>query len=105
MRAEVDSMARTVATHLGEQGIRGRTVTLKIRLAPFRTFTRSRTLPEATADPDAVAAAAVALFEAFERDAPVRLLGVGVSNLARTTSGPAPTSPSRDGAARRGPSS
>ena len=67
--------------HLGKQGIAGRTVTLKIRLAPFRTFTRSRTLPEATSDPEAVAAAGRALFDAFERDAPVRLLGVGVSNL------------------------
>ena len=93
MREAVESMARTVAEHLGEQGIRGRTVTLKIRLAPFRTFTRSRTLPEPTAEPEAVAAAALGLFEAFERDAPVRLLGVGMSNLehpARNEPGPAP---------------
>lgn len=103
MRSEVDSMARTVATHLGEQGIRGRTVTLKIRLAPFRTFTRSRTLPEATSDPDAVAASAMGLFEAFERDAPVRLLGVGVSNLTRTTSGPAPDRPTQVEAEGTGP--
>jgi DNA polymerase-4 len=67
-------------------------VTLKIRLAPFRTFTRSRTLPEPTADPDAVAASAQSLFDAFERDAPVRLLGVGVSNLVRAADGvPTPT--------------
>ena len=32
-------------------------------------------------DPEAIAAAGRALFDAFERDAPVRLLGVGVSNL------------------------
>jgi DNA polymerase-4 len=83
LRREVAEMARAVAKHLGKQGISGRTVTLKIRLAPFRTFTRSRTLPEPTADADAVATAAQALFDAFERDAPVRLLGVGVSNLAR----------------------
>ena len=85
-------MARTVAEHLGGQGIRGRTVTLKIRLAPFRTFTRSRTLPEPTADPDAVAPAAQELFDAFERDAAVRLLGVGMSNLVRDgeREGPAP---------------
>ena len=81
MRREITAMGRAVAEHLGGQGIAGRTVTLKIRLAPFRTFTRSRTLPEATADPEAVAAAGRALFDAFERDAPVRLLGVGVSNL------------------------
>jgi DNA polymerase-4 len=97
MRAEIDAMARTVATHLGEQGIRGRTVTLKIRLAPFRTFTRSRTLPDPTDDPGEVAAAALALFEAFERDAPVRLLGVGVSNLTRTEAGPAPPRPEAKG--------
>jgi DNA polymerase-4 len=83
MRREVAAMATAVATHLGGQGIRGRTVTLKVRLAPFRTFTRSRTLPEPTNDPSVVAATARALFDAFERDAPVRLLGVGVSNLIR----------------------
>jgi DNA polymerase IV len=103
MRAEVDAMARTVATHLGEQGIRGRTVTLKIRLAPFRTFTRSRTLPEATCEPDVVAAAAGALFAAFERDAPVRLLGVGVSNLTREGEATAAPAPGRDEATGAGP--
>ena len=89
MREEVATMAREVAEHLAEQRISGRTVTLKIRLAPFRTFTRSRTLPEPTAEVGRVAAAALALFEAFERDAPVRLLGVGVSNLRRDDEGPA----------------
>jgi DNA polymerase IV len=96
MREAVDSMARTVAEHLGKQSIRGRTVTLKIRLAPFRTFTRSRTLPEPTADPTAVSEAALGLFDAFARDAPVRLLGVGVSNLehpARNEPGPPPDRP------------
>lgn len=81
MRETIDSMARAVASHLGEQDITGRTVTLKIRLAPFRTFTRSRSLERATADPELVAATARELFDRFERDAPVRLLGVGVSNL------------------------
>ena len=90
MRAEIDSMARAVARHLDEQGIRGRTVTLKIRLAPFRTFTRSRTVPEPTSDEDRVSEAATELFDAFERDAPVRLLGVGVSNLVREGSEPEP---------------
>lgn len=99
MRESVREMALRVAEHLGEQGIGGRTVTLKIRLAPFRTFTRSRTLAEATTEPAAVEAAALGLFDAFDRDAPVRLLGVGVSNLthpgreaeseATTQSGPA----------------
>ena len=98
MGEAVDTMAREVAAHLREQGIKGRTVTLKIRLAPFRTFTRSRTLAGATDDDDAVAVAALELLAAFERDAPVRLLGVGVSNLLRNEPGPAPPRPEAEGA-------
>lgn len=98
MRGTIEDMARRVADHLGEQGISGRTVTLKIRLAPFRTFTRSRTLEQATADPGLVAATALELFELFERDAAVRLLGVGLSGLehpdrepaSQNEAGPAP---------------
>ncbi len=98
MRDALARMAHEVAEHLRQQGISGRTVTMKIRLAPFRTFTRSRTLPEPTADGETVAAAALELFAAFERDAPVRLLGVGVSNLHRENEpGPAPSRPEAEG--------
>ena len=104
MREAVGKMAREVAEHLGGQDITGRTVTMKIRLAPFRTFTRSRTLAAPTADPAVVAAAALELLEAFERDAPVRLLGVGVSNLVRAGEDPAPADrPSAGTAAGTGP--
>ena len=98
MRQEVVKMARTVAEHLGKQEIRGRTVTLKIRLTPFRTFTRSRTLAEPTADPGDVADSALALFDAFERNAPVRLLGVGMSNLVRAGGDGDEVGPAPDGA-------
>jgi nucleotidyltransferase/DNA polymerase involved in DNA repair len=56
-------------------------VTLKIRLRPFRTYTRSRTLDEPTADGETVRNVALELLAAFERDAPVRLIGVGVAGL------------------------
>jgi DNA polymerase-4 len=98
MRESLVRMAHEVAEHLRQQGIRGRTVTMKIRLAPFRTFTRSRTLPEPTHDGEEVAAAALGLFAAFERDAAVRLIGVGVSNLVRNEMGPAPGGPEAEGA-------
>ncbi len=81
MREAIERMARQVAEHLGQQSIKGRTVTLKIRLTPFRTFTRARSLQEHTTDPELIAATALAIFDGFERDAPVRLLGVGISNL------------------------
>jgi DNA polymerase-4 len=74
----VDSVCRGLAA----EGRAGRTVTLKIRLRPFRTHTRSRTIAEPTRDPGVVGAVCRELLAAFELDAPVRLLGVGVSGLA-----------------------
>ena len=59
----------------------GRTVTLKIRLRPFRTHTRSRTLPEPTRRPEVVLGVARELLTRFDPTDPVRLLGVGVSGL------------------------
>ena len=56
-------------------------MTLKIRLRPFRTHTRSRTIGEPTRDPERVRSVARQLLADFELDAPVRLLGVGVAGL------------------------
>jgi DNA polymerase-4 len=77
----LDRLLDQLCERLGRSDYRGRTVTLKIRLAPFRTFTRSRTLGEPTNDRGLVGSTAHELLERFERDAPVRLLGVGVANL------------------------
>jgi DNA polymerase IV len=83
LRETLDRLAGQVAERLTRDRCAGRTVTLKIRLRPFRTHTRSRTLPEATGDPAAIRAVARELLDAFELDAPVRLLGVGVAGLSR----------------------
>jgi nucleotidyltransferase/DNA polymerase involved in DNA repair len=56
-------------------------VTLKIRLRPFRTHTRSRTIERPTRDPERVRSVAGELLAEFELDAPVRLLGIGVGGL------------------------
>ena len=77
----LDRLADSLCERMGRNGYRGRTVTLKIRLRPFRTFTRSRTLPSPTADRELIRGTAHELLDAFERDAPVRLLGVGLSGL------------------------
>jgi DNA polymerase-4 len=82
LAATLDRLARSVCEGLGKGGYRGRTVTMKIRLRPFRTFTRSRTLPSPTRDPETVSSVARELLERFEMDAPVRLIGVGVAGLA-----------------------
>ena len=56
-------------------------MTLKIRLRPFRTYTRSRTLESPTGDADVVTPIAHELLGRVELDTPVRLLGVGLSGL------------------------
>jgi DNA polymerase IV len=78
----VDRLARSVCESLASHERRGRTVTLKIRLRPFKTYTRSRTLPEHTCDPETVAGVARELLERFDPEKPVRLVGVGVAGLA-----------------------
>ncbi len=90
LRQTVDRLARSVCKSLGSNRRHGRTVTLKIRLQPFRTYTRSRTLPEHTRNPDLVSARALELLDRFDPQAPVRLVGVGVAGLeASDANGPA----------------
>jgi len=81
LRDTVDRLARSVCESLASNGRRGRTVVLKIRLRPFKTYTRSRTLPSHTAEPESVAHTALELLERFDPQTPVRLVGVGVSGL------------------------
>ena len=83
LRETIDRLAASVCKGLEGERTRGRTITVKLRLAPFRTRTRSQTLDQATCDPELVAATAHALLEHFDVDAPVRLIGVGISSLRR----------------------
>lgn len=84
LRRVVGQLSERIGERVLQDGYSFRTVTLKIRLRPFRTHTRSRTLPCATHDPDVIGLLARELLEDFSRDAPVRLLGVGVAGLSRT---------------------
>jgi DNA polymerase-4 len=85
LRETLERLARDVCEGLAQEDIRGRTITVKLRLAPFRTRTRSQTLPQATRDPDSVSTIARELLERFELDSPVRLVGVGISSLEGET--------------------
>jgi DNA polymerase-4 len=79
----LDRLVESLGRGLEKGGFRGRTITLKIRLKPFRTFTRSRTIEEHTRSRATISRVAHELLDAFERDAPVRLLGVGISSLEK----------------------
>jgi DNA polymerase-4 len=74
-----------VGRRLREAGLAGRTVTLKLRFADFRTITRGRTLAVAIdTDTDLHEVAAELLARLQLGRAPVRLVGVTVSNLQRS---------------------
>jgi DNA polymerase IV len=88
LNATLDELAGDVARGLAEGGHAGRTITLKIRLRPFRTHTRSRTIDVHTSDAAVIRAVARRLLADFELNAPVRLLGVGVANLVHTNGAP-----------------
>ncbi|MBC7187525.1 MAG: DNA polymerase IV, partial [Calditrichaeota bacterium] len=82
LKATLVGLADAVARCLRQERLRGCTVTLKIRLEGFATFTRSRTLGEPTNSSEVIGATAADLLRHFERGKKkVRLLGVGVSGL------------------------
>ncbi len=83
----IERLTGSLCRGLAGEGRRGRTVTLKIRTVPWKTHTRSRTLPHATADPAEIAMVATELLERFGPPAPVRLIGVGVSSLEAPADG------------------
>jgi len=74
------SFSEEVAFTLRDKGLRGRTVTLKVRYADFRTITRTRTLEFATNLGPRIFATAKQLLDRVDRG-PLRLLGVQVSRL------------------------
>lgn len=77
--------AERVGSSLRRQGLAGRTVTLKLKYADFTQKTRSRTLPESTNSTRAIYETALALLDERPPEAPLRLIGVGVSQFGEKT--------------------
>jgi DNA polymerase-4 len=79
LRGQVEQVAR----RLRRSGQHARTVTLKLRYGDFETITRSRTLPRPSDETGTLLEAAFLLFDRWARRTfrPVRLIGMGASNL------------------------
>lgn len=74
--------AAEIAQKLRRKELMGSTVKLKIRWPDFTTPTRQLTLPQPTDEPEAIAEAALRLFDqVWTGEHAVRLIGVGVSGL------------------------
>ena len=83
LRRVLEELAGGVAESLERKGLRGRTVTVKMRLADFTTFTRQSTLATPSNEPGPVRDLAWRLLSAeLTTGRTFRLLGVGVSNFA-----------------------
>ena len=78
---ELYVIAGGVAARLRQQGLRGRTITLKLRTPDFRTRSRSRTLAVPTDDPTEIAGVACFLLREVHANQALRLIGVQVSGL------------------------
>ena len=78
-------LANEVGWRLRAEGVRARTVQLKLRWSDFTTLTRRMTLLEATDDERQIADVAIQLMRReLEEPRPVRLIGVGGQNLLRS---------------------
>jgi DNA polymerase-4 len=85
LRATLLAQADRVATELRAAGLRGRTVTLKLRFADFHTLTRRGTGEAPTADGGEIFRRAWAAFSRIPRPQPIRLVGLSVSGFASTS--------------------
>ncbi len=75
-------LSERLADRLKAAGVKGRTVTLKLRTAPFRTYTRSVTLDHHTDETAELLACATALYrQSGLMGQKLRLLGLGLHQL------------------------
>jgi DNA polymerase-4 len=82
LRATLLAQADRVATELRAEGLRGRTVTLKLRFADFHTITRRGTDDAPTSDGGEIFRRVWAAFSKVPRPQAIRLIGLSVSGLA-----------------------
>ncbi|GAA1603606.1 DNA polymerase IV [Catellatospora bangladeshensis] len=81
LRKMLLALAQKVAARARASGQAGRTVSIKVRFADFRTISRSRTLPGPTDVAHEIMSTAWELFEAVRAQQRIRLVGVRLEGL------------------------
>lgn len=87
--ATLQRLSDQVASRLRQKHCRARRLMLKLRYASFRTFNRQVSIDAPTDDGTAIFRRVRRLFDSFDLDEPVRLLGVGAAGLVRHGEAPA----------------
>ena len=84
MKEQLELIAVKVWQRMSRISVSGKTITVKIRLSDFTTFSRSKTIPHPLYAEDELVQIACELLHEQQVVEPVRLLGVSVSNLLQT---------------------
>ena len=87
LKRELLRLAERSASQLRAKGLRGRTVSIKVRFSDFSTITRSRTLQVPTDLTHEVYATACTLLDDHVPDGAVRLIGVRLEQLVEGETG------------------
>lgn len=88
MDEALDKIAGIVQDRLQRHGLKGRTITLKIKYHDFRQVTRSQSFPLVVDDLETIGATAKQLLVATDlNDVKIRLLGISISNFGETVGG------------------
>jgi DNA polymerase IV len=82
LKKRILCQAEEVGRDLRKHGVKGKTITLKVKFSNFKTVTRSTTLPEPTHSTRIIYDAALKLLLELKLTEKVRLTGVGVSKFA-----------------------
>lgn len=88
MKKELEKIALTVSDRLQHYGLKGRTISIKIRYGDFKSITRSQSVLQPVNDYEQIIHIALQLLEGSETEGkPVRLLGIHISNFESRGSG------------------
>jgi DNA polymerase-4 len=86
-REELTSCLLRLSERVGRRarryGHKGKTITLTVRYADFKTFTKQTTLPAYTNDTGEIYRSAVAILDGIRLRKSVRLLGISLSNIGK----------------------
>ena len=89
MQDELLKITQTVYNRLLRKGVKGRTLTLKIRYHDFRQVTRSHSFPEPIDERGIIYKTACELLQATDpQDSKIRLLGLSLSNFSHVMASP-----------------
>ena len=79
----IEKLSSRISKRLKKKHVQGTTIKIKLRWSDFSTITRQKTLAQPTNDVEIISNHATALLKKeWEIGEPIRLIGVGVSNLA-----------------------